>query len=67
MHDGVGLGVLHRADDDVAIGEVALDEGGARVDGLAVALGQVVENGDLMAGVDEFLGTDAADVALRRP
>jgi hypothetical protein len=33
----------------VAVLEVALDERGARIDGGAVALGEVVENGDLMA------------------
>ena len=63
VHDGFGLGFLNGGEDLVAVSEVAFDEFGARVEREAVALGEVVENGDLMAGVEEFLRANTADVA----
>jgi hypothetical protein len=42
--------------------EIAFDEGGPLVDRAEVTLAQVIKDGDLMAGVDEFFGTNAADI-----
>ena len=58
-----GLASATALEDLLAVGQVALDERGARIERQAMALGQVVEDGDLMAGVDQLLGANAADVA----
>ena len=63
MHDGVRLCVGHRVADALRLVEVADDESGAGVDGPAVAFGEVVEDRDLMATVEELFDADAADVA----
>jgi len=49
--------------DHIAIREVALDEPGAGIDGGAVPLGEIVEDGYGMAGIEEFLNADRADVS----
>ena len=53
----------HRGGDFLAMLQVALDEFGARIERLAVALGQVVEDRDLVAGLEQLLHANAADVA----
>ena len=63
MHDGVGAHILQRGLDVAALLKVAGDERGARIHSGAVAFGEVVEDGDGVAGVDEVFDADAADVS----
>ena len=63
MHDGVGLHAGERGADGLRVVEVALEESGAGIDGAAVALGEIVENRDAEATVEELFDADAADVA----
>ncbi len=63
MHDGLGADALDGGEDGVAVLEIALDQRSARIDGAAMALGEVVENGDVVALVEELLDADAADVS----
>ncbi len=58
-----GLAAASGRADGRGIVEVALDESGAGIDGEAVALGEVVEDRDGVAAVEELLDADAADVA----
>ena len=63
VHDG--LWPVHRQGcvDGAPVFEIALDKGGFRVDGGAVALVQVVEDHDLIPCQDQLFDCNAADVA----
>ena len=45
------------------IGDVSLDKLGARIHRRAMSLGEVVDDANLVARVQQFLDTNAADVA----
>ena len=62
MHDGVGPPVGERLADGSTLVEVARHERGAGIDRPAVAFGEVVEDGDLVATIEELFDADAADV-----
>ncbi len=62
VHDGIRLRTTNGSDDLFAVAKVAFDEGRAGIDGQTVALGKVIENGDLMSCVDEFFRTNTADI-----
>ena len=62
MHHGVGPGALHGGENLVAVHEIALDEGGPLVDRGEMAFAQVIEDGDLVPGVEQFLRTNTPDV-----
>ena len=49
--------------DRTAVGEVALDEHGARMNRLAMPLVEVIEHDDVVPASHELLDGDAADVA----
>jgi hypothetical protein len=63
MDDGLGGDGLEGRVDEVPVVEIAEDEPGAFIYGGAVAFGEVVEDGDRVAGVEEFLHADGSDVA----
>src|SRR6185436_14620979 len=63
VHHGVGLHILQRDLDVVALLEVADDEFRPRVHGGRMAFGEVVKDRDGVAGVDQLFDADAADVA----
>ena len=63
VHDGFGFRLLEGVAENGAVGEVALVEVRARVDGLGVAFAEIVEYRDLVAAIEKFLDADAADVA----
>ena len=66
VDDGTGALRAHRGPDGLPVEEVQLGETGPRVDRGAVPVAEVVPRRDVVPGVAEELGHDAADVA-RRP
>ncbi len=70
-HQSVGGKVHHRLDivgvergfDGGPVGQLPLNEGRLGVDGRPVTVVQIIENDDLVALPDQFLGDDAADIA----
>ena len=66
VEDGTGALRAHRRPDGLPVEEVQLRETGPRVDRGAVPVAEVVPRRDVVPGVAEQLGHDAADVA-RRP
>ena len=63
VHDGLRLGCCEGVGDGGDVHEVALGKGSPRVDRLAVALGEVVENRDGVACVEQFLHANAANIS----
>ena len=66
MHDRLDFLPLEDVDDAGGVGEVSDVEGGLGVDRSAVAVGEVVDDGDGVAAGDEQLdgvGTDVAGAA----
>ena len=63
MHDRVEFALAADALDLLAVGEVAEDELGARIDRLAVAGQETVENGHVVTEVEQIFRAGAADVA----
>jgi len=63
MHDGVGFRRPDRVEDVAVRLGFGENEFCARVDGRAVTFRQVVIDGDLMAGVEQFFGSHGPDVA----
>jgi uncharacterized protein YbbC (DUF1343 family) len=62
MQDGVGPGGLNRAK-DVAVGfGLGMNELRARVHGGTMAFGKIVIDGDMMAGVEQFLDANRTNV-----
>ena len=54
---------LQRIEDVRRIDEIAFNEPGARIEGVAMAAREIVEDGHVVAAVDENIGHHAADVA----
>ena len=63
MHDGVRFDLADGMANDGAVGEVALEKPGARIQCLFVAFAEVVKDGDFKALIQKLLDTNAADVA----
>ena len=55
MNYGGGFGLANCAANRILIGQIALDEFGAGIHGAAMAFGQIIKNGHLMGGVEQFL------------
>jgi len=63
VHHGFGLVRAEHGADDRGVRQVALDERRLRVDGRAMPLVQVVQHDDRLAGANQLLDHDAANVA----
>src|SRR5712664_3518665 len=63
MNDGFGLGGLNGFEDVAFDLRLAQNKLPPRIDGRAMAYGEIVVNGDLMAGVEEFLSANGANVS----
>ena len=62
MHDGVWFYPEQSSSDLLAIVQIALDELRPRINRPPMALGEVIENRDLVAFIDEQFRADAADI-----
>ena len=62
MHDRVEFAFAADLLDELAVGQVAEDEFRARIDRLAVARDERVENRDFVTAVEQIFGAGAADV-----
>ena len=62
VHDGVGPGGLHGAQEVALRFGLAQNKPGPRIHSRAVAFGQIVVNRDGVTGVEEFLDANRADV-----
>src|SRR5579862_7366955 len=63
MHDGIRLHIADGAGNGRGIGEIANDQSRPGIDRLAVALGQIIEYGDLVIEIEQLLDTNAANVS----
>jgi hypothetical protein len=63
VHHGFRFGFLKRATDFFPPGEIATDESRPIVHGTAVTFGQIVEDDDLVAFIEEQLDANAPDIA----
>ena len=62
VHDGLRSVGGDSVEDSFAVTETALDKSRPLIDGHAMSLRQVVKHRDLMAGAQQFLNTNRADV-----
>ena len=60
---GLGRSGLYRGEDVGAVVEIPLHKNCTRIDSRAVPLGEVVVDGDLMAGIERLLYEDGPDVS----
>jgi hypothetical protein len=63
VDDGLGLGFLDGAVGGGRVTEISFDEFRARIDGGTVSFAEVVQDGDFVARIDEFLNANRPDVA----
>ena len=63
MEDGVDLVAEQEASDEIVVADIAFDELGLAGNGPAKARRQIVENDDLLAGIEQLEHHVAADIA----